>query len=133
MSSFVAHPLSSPVAGGGTPHKAPDDSSRTIAPKATFPSLAKVRAITKGLRNVSSIGRRQGDPIPMCPSRSVRTPCVVTPHHFQTQGPSSMPHPSSNVIRSLPDLAYLDPQRAMLGGPETPIVIDDDEDETVMA
>jgi hypothetical protein len=44
-----------------------------------------------------------------------------------------MPHPSSNVIRSLPDLAYLDPQRAMLGGPETPIVIDDDEDETVMA
>ncbi|KIM75417.1 hypothetical protein PILCRDRAFT_827340 [Piloderma croceum F 1598] len=133
VSSFATQPLSSRVMGGGTSDKAPHGMRTTIPVKATLPSLAKVRAITKGLRNVSSNKQRQGDFVPMHPSRlssPVRTAFVAAPRHFQTQDPSSStPRRPSGVIQSLPDVAYgHHTQKARLGGPETPIVIDDDTD-----
>jgi hypothetical protein len=132
VSSFATQPLSSLVTGGGgTPDKASHGTSTTMPAKATLPSLAKVRAITKGLRNVSSNKQRQGDPVTLRPSRlpsPARTAYVTAPRHFQTLDPSSSTsHRSSGVIQLLPDVAYgHHTQNAMLGGPETPIVIDDD-------
>jgi hypothetical protein len=113
LNSFATQPLSSRVTGGGIPDKAPHGTRTTIPAKATLPSLAKVRAITKGLRNVSSNKQRQGDPLPTHPSRlpsPMHTAFVAAPRHFQTQDPGVWTHT----------------QKAMLGGPETPIVVDDD-------
>jgi len=126
VGSFVTQSLPSRVTGGGgTADKVPNGTSTTMPAKATLPSLTKLRAITKRLRNVSSNKQRQGDPVPTHPPKlpsPVRTAHVAAPRHFQKQDPSSSTsHRSSGLMQSLPDVAY-----TMLGGSETPIVIDDD-------
>jgi len=104
-----------------------------MATKATLPSLTRVRAITNG-RKISSNDQRQDNSIPVRLSRlpsPIRTTYPTTPHDFQTQTPSSISLALGRML-SLPD-SGLDKRKAMLGGPDYPITIYDDEDETYMA